>query len=127
MAAPTVESRLRRRVLLMTPRAGIAEVVRAALPEGWDLVCTIEPEAAGGLEELIQFRMVLLDLAAADGWWPVDVVTQLRSDLLLNVPILCFDGDDETRDEARLARADRFFERDELMAKLPQFCAQLGW
>jgi len=127
MAAPTVESRLRRRILLMTPRAGVADNVRAALPEGWDLVCATEPGAVGGLEELIQFRMVLLDLAAADGWWPVDVVTELRSELLLNVPILCFDGDDQARDEARLARADRFFDRDELMEKLPQFCAQLGW
>jgi hypothetical protein len=47
--------------------------------------------------------------------------------MMLNVPIFCCGGDAGRRDAARLARADRFFERGELAARLPAFCEQFGW
>ena len=47
--------------------------------------------------------------------------------MMLNVPIFCFGGGAAQRDAARLARADRFFERAEIAQMLPRFCEQFGW
>lgn len=126
MAAPTVASRLQRRALLMSRDAATVDALRAALPPDWTLVETSDLESLGGFEEVLQFRFLLLDLdaCAAD---PLDIIGQVRRELMLNLPILCFGGDDEARDAARLARADRFFERHEIVARLPQFCEQFGW
>lgn len=48
-------------------------------------------------------------------------------DLMLNIAIFCFGGTAEARDDARLSRADRFFERAEIATKLALFCEQFGW
>lgn len=127
MPAPTIESRRRRRVLLMSPDPSVAAAIRDALPEGWELVEALDLDAVGDLAEVLQLRLVLLDLDPAGERDPVEVVTTIRSDLMLNVPIICFGGDAARRDEARLARADRFFERAEMAARLPGFCDRLGW
>jgi hypothetical protein len=46
---------------------------------------------------------------------------------MLNIAILCVGGSKALRDAARLARADRFFERAEAVDRMQQFCAQYGW
>ena len=48
-------------------------------------------------------------------------------ELMLNVPIFCFGGVADVRDEARLSRADRFFEREEIVEKMQLFCKQYQW
>ena len=45
----------------------------------------------------------------------------------LNIPIFCFGGTRELRDRARLARADRYFERAEIVDKMLLFCEQYRW
>jgi len=54
-------------------------------------------------------------------------VREIRGEMLLNIPIFCFGGDAAARDAARLARADRFFERGELAAMLPRLCEGFAW
>jgi CheY-like chemotaxis protein len=83
-------------------------------------------DALGGFEEILQHRFVLLDLddPAVD---PIAAITHLRRDLMLNIAIVCLGGSKSLRDEARLARADRFFERAEAVERMRQFCAQYGW
>lgn len=126
MATPTIESRRRRRFVLLSSDEALAASLAAALPEGWEMTRAAELEALGGFEEILQHRFLLLDLddAALD---PVATITTLRRDLMLNIAILCVGGSKALRDAARLARADRFFERAEAVDRMQQFCAQYGW
>jgi len=127
MPNPTIASRLRRRYILMSRDARIEGDLRAALPEKWEMNTVTELDTVGGFEEILQHRFMLLDLEETEAFDPLEVLQALRVDLMLNLPVFCFGGAPELRDAARLARADRFFERDEIVARLPGFCAQYGW
>ena len=126
MASPTVESRRRRRFILLSTDDALAAELRAALPEGWEMVATDDLDTLGGFAEILQHRFVLLDLEdpALDA---LAAIAHLRRDLMLNVAIFCLGGPQALRDAARLARADRFFERTEAAERMLQFCAQYGW
>jgi hypothetical protein len=126
MAAPSIESRLRRRLVLLSSDGTLADRLRGALPEGWELSATADIESLGGFEEILQHRFVLLDLDDREVD-PIAAITHLRRDLMLNIAIVCLGGPKALRDEARLARADRFFERAEAVERMQQFCAQYGW
>ena len=127
MTAPTIASRMRRRLILMTRDAALEGALRAALPDKWDLAVATSLDAIGGFEEILQHRFLLLDLDEAEAFDPLEILRELRVDLMLNVPVFCFGGAPARRDAARLARADRFFARDEIAARLPAFCEQYGW
>jgi CheY-like chemotaxis protein len=126
MAAPTVESRRRRRFILLSGDEALATTLRAALPEGWEMVATDDLTTLGGFAEILQYRFVLLDLEdpALD---PLVAIDHLRRELMLNIAIVCLGGPNALRDAARLARADRFFERAEAAERMRQFCAQYAW
>jgi hypothetical protein len=126
MPNPTIESRRRRRFILLSSDDALVTALRAALPEGWEMTATTNVDSLGGFEEILQHRFLLLDLddAAFD---PLAKVAHLRRDLMLNIAIVCLGGAKDTRDAARLARADRFFERAEAVERMRQFCAQYGW
>lgn len=127
MSAPTVASRLRRRCILMTRDAALERTLRAALPTGWEMATTLELAALGGFEEILQHRFMLLDLDESEAFDPLDVLRALRVELMLNVPAFCFGGSAAQRDAARRARGDRFFDRAEVVARLPAICGQYGW
>jgi CheY-like chemotaxis protein len=126
MATPTIESRRRRRFILLSNDDALATTLRAVLPEGWEMTRAANVEALGGFEEILQHRFLLLDLADA-ALDPITAITTLRRDLMLNIAIVCLGGSKAQRDAARLARADRFFERAEAVERMRQFCAQYGW
>lgn len=126
MATPTIESRRRRRFILLSNDDTLATTLAAALPEGWEMTRAANVDALGSFEEILQHRFLLLDLE--DGWIdPVAAITTLRRELMLNIAIVCLGGAKALRDAARLARADRFFERAEAVERMRQFCAQYGW
>lgn len=127
MGTPTVATRLQRRCIVLCRDAGLRAQLEAALPEGWTLTAPAGREALEDFAEVLQHRFVLLDLDEAEAFDPLAIVEVLRSELMLNVPIFCFGGDAPRRDAARLARADRFFERAEIAQILPRFCEQFGW
>jgi hypothetical protein len=127
MAVPTLESRRRRRVLIMSASAQMGQALRVALPEGWECVESLDLEEIGGFEDVLQLRFIVIDLDPLGVWDPVDAVAQVRSELMLNVPILCFGSDKAQHDRARMAGADRFFNPAEIVEALPEFCGQLGW
>ncbi|MCL4802498.1 MAG: hypothetical protein KJ025_23120 [Burkholderiales bacterium] len=127
MSTPTVASRLRRRCILMTRDADLERALRARLPQGWEMNSTADLAALGGFEEILQHRFLLLDLDEAAAFDPVDVLRELRVELMLNVPVFCFGGTAAARDAARLARADRFLDRTEIVDRLTAFCEQYGW
>jgi hypothetical protein len=127
MILPTIEARLARKLIVMTTDATLLERLRAALPQGWRIVECTDLSALGGYQDVLLHRFILLDLDEAQAFDPLAVIEQVRMEMMLNVPILCFGGDPATRDQARLARADRFFERKEIVEKLKLYCDQFGW
>lgn len=127
MAIPTIASRLERRFIVMSGDANLVSRLRERLPPGWELTQTGDLDALGGFEEILQYRFLLLDLDAGSGFDPLDTLRKARVEMMLNVPIFCFGGAREVRDQARLARADRCFEREEIVARLGDFCEQFGW
>jgi hypothetical protein len=127
MAAPTIDSRLRRRCICMTDDAALLGSLSSRLPEGWSMTATVDLAEIGGFEDVLQHRFILLDLDVREPLDPVGTIRQVRGDMMLNIPILCFGGAQALRDEARLARADRFFERAEIADRLAAFCEQFGW
>jgi hypothetical protein len=127
MSTPTIASRLQRRFVLMSGDDALAAALRAALPENWQMVQTNDVNELGGFQEILQYRFILLDLDAGDFFDPLETIREVRMQLMLNVPIFCCGGDGAARDDARLARADRFFERAEMVGRMRQFCEQYEW
>jgi hypothetical protein len=123
---PTIRTRLERGLALLAHDASVIDTVRSALPDGWRLTVSNELGALGGFADLLQFRFMLVDLDAT-AFDPVAAIRAVRGELMLNLAIFCCGGTPELRDAARLARADRCFTREELVAQLPAFCEQFGW
>jgi len=126
MAQPTVASRLERRLILISSDEALGTRLRAACPGDWQLLQSADVEALGGFADILQYRFLLLDLEDA-AFDPLDVIDTLRRELMLNIAIVCLGGDAVLRDSARLARADRFFGRDEAVEVMLRFCAQYDW
>jgi DNA-binding response OmpR family regulator len=126
MATPTVATRLQRRVACISADDALGATLEAALPEGWAITRVTDIAALGDFADILQYRFLILDLDA-DAFDPLDVIDTLRREMMLNIAILCIGGDPAQRDAARLARADRFFERDAAVGVLQQFCGQYEW
>lgn len=127
MAHPTPASRLQRRFIVMSGDESLVARLSDALPAGWEMVATCDLETLGGFHEILQYRFILLDLDEHKAFDPIEVISQLRREMMLNIAIICFGGAAGLRAEARLARADRFFERAEAVDKMKLFCGQYGW
>jgi hypothetical protein len=128
MTTPTIAARLQRKFILMTHDAALQASMQAAVPEGWEMVVTLDLDGLGGFEQILLYRFIFLDLdALTDDFDPQDAIRKIRMELMLNVAIFCFGGSDDERDQARLNRADRFFDRGEMLERLPQFCHQYRW
>lgn len=126
MAAPTVDSRIKRRCLVMSDDAAFVAGLQSSLPESWTLIAATDLAQIGGFEDVLQMRFIVLDLDAK-AFDPSAVIEQVRREMMLNIAIFCFGGTAAARDRARRARADRFFERAEVAEKLALFCEQFGW
>jgi hypothetical protein len=87
----------------------------------------IDPAELGGFEEVLQLRLMVVDLERSSAWNAIEAIEHVRSELMLNVRILCFGGDSEARGLARMAGADRDLAIEDLIAQLPEFCRQFGW
>lgn len=126
MAQPTVASRLERRVALLSSDAALGGLLREACPADWSLTQAAALDELGGFADILQYRFLLLDLDDAV-FDPLEVLDTLRRELMLNIAVFCLGGDAASRDAARIARADRFFGRDEAAEVLRRYCAQYGW
>ncbi len=127
MARPTIAARLKRRFLLMTTDGALRERLMAQVPADWEMVVITSLEEAGGWDEILLYRFLLLDLDEVEAFDPIDVIRTLRMEYLLQIAVLCFGGDADIQDEMRLSRADRFYTREEIVTVLPQFLAQYAW
>ena len=127
MTEPTIEQRLRRRYVLMSTDANFVAACRSLTPSGWELVQLDQLDQAGEWHELLLFRFLVLDLDECDVYDPMDVIREIRTQHQINLAVFCFGGDDDIRDEMRLARADRFFAKNEVVRVLPMFFEQYAW
>ena len=127
MATPTIEARRQRKFIVMSTDQALLGALRAALPEGWQMVETLDLDELGEFQDILLQRFVFLDLDNYEVFDPLDVIRKVRMEYMLNVPIFCFGGAPDVRDEARLSRADRFFERNEMVEKMTLFCHQYRW
>ncbi len=127
MNRPTIEQRLRRRLVLMSRDEAMEAAVRERMPAGWELRRVTELEALGDWHEILLYRFLILDLDEIDAFDPLDVIRELRVVHQINLPVFCFGGDAALRDEMRLARADRLLDRDALLELLPALFERYGW
>jgi len=127
MSAPTIEQRLRRRYLVMSTDPEFVGACTRATPEGWEQVVIDDLEQAGDWHEVLLFRFLLLDLDEFDRYDPLDVIRQIRMQYQINLPVFCFGGEEDVRDEMRLARADRLFDKDQAAQVLPRYFEQYAW
>lgn len=128
MSEITIAARLEKKLILMSRDEPLKARLRKVLPAGWTMNETLDLASLGEFQDILLYRFLLLDLDALGADFdPQDVIRMVRMDLMLNLPIFCFGGSADERDAARLNRADRFFERDEMAERLGQFCAQYAW
>jgi ActR/RegA family two-component response regulator len=124
---PTLEARLARKLIVFSRDPALREDVARSLPHGWQASYAGSAAEVGEFADVLLHRFALLDLEPGDGSDAIETVREIRGEMLLNIPIFCFGGDAAARDAARLARADRFFERGELGAMLPRLCEGFAW
>lgn len=127
MTIPTIEARRQRKFILMSADRQLIAALQAALPEGWQMAQALDLNQLGGFQDILLHRFILLDLEGGGAFDSIEAIRQVRMKLMLNVPIFCFGGSPELRDEARLARADRFFERNEIIGAMQRYCEQYRW
>ncbi|MFO8151933.1 hypothetical protein [Thioalkalivibrio sp.] len=127
MTEPTIARRLERRIILMTQDEEMIRQVRACLEPPWEMVAVTDLEELGEWNEVLLYRFLLLDLDEIDAFDPLDVIRVLRMEYQINLPVFCFGGDTEIQNEMRLSRADRFFSREEIIERLPEFLRQYDW
>lgn len=127
MAQPTIAARLVRKYVVMSGDAQISALLQKATPEGWEMVKAVSLAELGEFQDVLLYRFILLDLDEEILFDPIEVIRETRMELMLNIAIFCFGGSSEQRDEARLNRADRFFERSEIVDKMLLYCHQYRW
>lgn len=125
MAEPTIAARLQRKYIVISPDDSIVKRLGAATPQGWEMVHAQDLHQLGEFQDVLLHRFLLLDLEGETD--PIETIREIRTELMLNIAIFCFGGSAELRDEARLNRADRFFERSEIVDKMLLYCDQYGW
>lgn len=127
MTSPTIAARLQRKFIVMSTDAALLAALRAALPPEWHMVEALSLAQIGGFQDVLLHRFVLLDLDEYERFDPLEVIREMRMEFMLNVPIICFGGENDVRDEARMSRADRFFEREQIVEQMKIFCHQYRW
>lgn len=122
---PSIEDRLRKRLIWMSNDEAMLAEVRKSLPPEWSLTAALGVEDFDDWQEILLHRFLVLDLD--DSAVDPALIDEIRREHQLNIPIFCYGGSEEQRLEARSARADRFFDKGEILARLPDFLRQFSW
>lgn len=125
MNAPTIKRRLEKTFILMTANNDLVEKIKAITPENWQCHHSVDLKTLGTWNEILLHRFMLLDLNEIDAFDPLDIISILRREYQVNIPVFCFGGDENLQQEMRMARADRFFSDEEIVDKTREFLE--GW
>ncbi|MDA8181142.1 MULTISPECIES: hypothetical protein [Acidithiobacillus] len=124
---PSISDRMRKRFILMASDPELRAVVATTTPEGWEMTEATDLDDLGDWQEVLLHRFMLLNLDDPEIADPIELIDTLRREYQLNIAVFCLGGSQERRDAARSVRADRFFDRDVGLQRLPEFFAQFGW
>lgn len=124
---PSINDRMRKRFILMNSDAALRQAVESSIPEKWEMTEATDLDAFDEWQEILLHRFMLLNLEDPQISDPVELIDMIRREHQLNIPIFCLGGSRELRDQARSARADRFFDREEGLQRLPEFFQQFAW
>ncbi|MBU2738476.1 hypothetical protein [Acidithiobacillus concretivorus] len=124
---PSIDDRMRKRFILMNSDAVLRQAVESSIPEKWEMTEATDLDAFDEWQEILLHRFMLLNLEDPQISDPVELIDMIRREHQLNIPIFCLGGSRELRDQARSARADRFFDREEGLQRLPEFFQQFAW
>ncbi|MBU2810128.1 hypothetical protein HF669_01780 [Acidithiobacillus thiooxidans] len=124
---PSIDDRMRKRFILMNSDAALRQAVESSIPEKWEMTEATDLDAFDEWQEILLHRFMLLNLEDPQISDPVELIDMIRREHQLNIPIFCLGGSRELRDRARSARADRFFDREEGLQRLPEFFQQFAW
>ncbi|MBU2840482.1 hypothetical protein HF670_13185 [Acidithiobacillus thiooxidans] len=124
---PSIDDRMRKRFILMNSDAALRQEVESSIPEKWEMTEATDLDAFDEWQEILLHRFMLLNLEDPQISDPVELIDMIRREHQLNIPIFCLGGSRELRDQARSARADRFFDREEGLQRLPEFFQQFAW
>ena len=124
---PSISDRMRKRFILMASDPELRAVVATTTPEGWEMTEATDLDDLGDWQEVLLHRFMLLNLDDPEIADPIELIDTLRREYQLNIAVFCLGGSQERRDAARSARADRFFDRDAGLQRLPEFFALFGW
>lgn len=127
MPEPTVAERMKRKYIVMSRDRQVLERFQECTPDSWEMVAVTDLDEIGEWHEILLHRFILIDLDEVEVFDPLDVIRILRMQYQINTPVFCFGGDEDIRDEMRYARADRFFDREEMIGMLPRFLEQYAW
>jgi hypothetical protein len=114
-------------MIVLCADAALVDSIARGIPPGWEVTHVTGLAELGGFQDVLLHRFALLDLDEHAAFDPVETIEEIRGAMMLNIPIFCFGGDPATRDAARRARADRFFERSEVATRVPRLCEQFNW
>ena len=123
----SISDRMRKRFILMASDPELRAVVVTTTPEGWEMTEATDLDDLGDWQEVLLHRFMLLNLDDPEIADPIELIDTLRREYQLNIAVFCLGGSQERRDAARSVRADRFFDRDVGLQRLPEFFAQFGW
>ena len=124
---PSISDRMRKRFILMASDPELRAVVVTTTPEGWEMTEATDLDDLGDWQEVLLHRFMLLNLDDPEIADPIELIDTLRREYQLNIAVFCLGGSQERRDAARSVRADRFFDRDVGLQRLPEFFAQFAW
>lgn len=110
----------------MTSDPAWKAVVSQMVPAEWSCTVATDLTEVGEWNDILLYRFLVLD-AEDSSFDPAEIVRALRTEFMLQIAVFVFGGSADLRDELRLARADRFYERDQVATVLPQFFTQYRW
>ena len=126
MSEPTISRRLQPGFIIVTTDEALVRELREVAGDDWEVAPVAAIEDAGEWNEILLYRFILLDLDHCAGD-PAEQVRSLRQESMVNTPVFGIGGTKEDQNRVRPQGADRFFDRDEIGDKLPEFLAALGW
>ena len=123
---PTINRRLQPGFIIVTTDEALVRELQEVAGDDWEVLPVAAIEDAGEWNEILLYRFILLDLDSCAGD-PAEQVRSLRQESMVNTPVFGIGGTKEDENRVRPQGADRFFARDEIADKLPEFLAALGW
>ena len=123
---PTIKRRMQPGIIVVSTDAALAEELRSEAGEDWRMLVVNGIDEAGDWSDVLLYRFIIMDLENGPPD-PPEEIRRIRQELMINTPVFGVGGSDDIRGRARQEGGDRFFDRDQARAHLPDLLAAFGW